>query len=137
MANRLQYAVSVTPIFTHTNADGPDSDVVASDFGKSFGGSGNVSDPLYGSAGTTVTTNHESGELVETPASCLGLFIRHTGLDQNSAAVTTTLAILIGTTQICTLEAGCAVFLPKAKSQQAFTATPSTGQIKTEYAVFV
>lgn len=137
MANRLQYSVSVTPIFTHTNAEGPDSDVVASDFGKSFGGSGKVSSLLYGANGVTATVNHTSGTLVTTPASCLGLFIRHTGLDENGDVITTTLAILIGATQICTLEAGGAVFLPTAKSSQAFTATPSSGQIKVEYAAFV
>lgn len=137
MANRIQYAVSVTPIFTHTDAEGPDADVVASDFGKSFGGSGNVSSLTFGANGATASVNHTSGTIVTTPASCKGLFVRHKGVDENGAATAATLTLTLAGTQIAILEPGTAIFLPSPASSAAVAGTPSAGQIAVEYAVFV
>ncbi len=137
MASRIQYSVSVTPVFTHSNAEGPSADVVATDFAKTFGGSGVVSSPTYGAGGAKATVAHTSGTLVSTPASCKGLFVRHTGVDENDAVTAATVTVTLNSVQVAILEPGGAFFLPSPVSSVAVGCTPSAGQVKLEYAVFV
>ena len=106
MASRLSYSVSVTPIFTHTNSEGPDSDVVAADFGKSFGGSGVVSSLGFGSGGLhdIVAYTGAAHVIVDAlPTPTKGLFLRHTGLDETGAATAETVTILVNAAVLCIL----------------------------------
>ena len=142
MASRIEYAVSVSPIFTHATGEGQaDRDSIAGDFNKVFGGSGKVSSPQYGAAGATGTTafTGTGSALLTTPTSCKGLFLRHTGVDEDDAATTDTATIIFDTKIIAILEAGCAFFLPSPAAAAAVTITISTpaNQIKIEHTVFV
>ena len=136
MASRIDYSVSVSPVYLYTGGEGADVHSIASDFGKSFSGSASVASPTYTNGTTGTVTLSESSEIVATPASCKGIFIKNTGLDTDNAATTATVTISISSTTIAVLEAGGAFFLPSPVSGTGFDGNPSSGTVKVEYATF-
>jgi hypothetical protein len=104
MASRVEYAVSMTPIRTisGSGADYDDHDVIATDIGKSLGGSASVN-----TAAADHTTDYgpymkadSNGETKATTSAKM-LFIKHTGKAWDSASalgsadVTTDLTVKI------------------------------------------
>ena len=135
MANRVTYAVSVTPIYTHAAGEGLSTDVLATDIGKSLGGSADVTGGDYANAVLTTATKTGSGQALVTPvAGSTGLFIKNLGLDENGDATTETVTVIIAATNICVLDAGGAVFLP-SPSTAPVTVTMSSGSIQVEHAL--
>jgi len=89
MASRVEYAVSMTPIRTisGSGADYDDHDVIATDIGKSLGGSASVN-----TAAPDHTTDYgpymkadSNGETKATTSAKM-LFIKHTGKAWNNAS---------------------------------------------------
>jgi len=136
MASRIDYAISVTPIYEYSGGEGNAVHSIASDFGKSFGGGAAVGSPSY-TNGTTSTSNiSASATLATTPASCKGIFVKNTGLDDTNTATTSTVTVSVGGVQIAVLVPNGAIFLPSPASSTAFTAASSSGTVKVEYATF-
>lgn len=136
MASRIDYAVSATPVYEYSGGEGQAVHSIASDFGKSFGGGAAVASPSY-TNGTTATSNvSTSATLATTPASCKGIFVKNTGLDDTNAATTSTVTVSVGGVQIAVLAPSGAIFLPSPASSTAFTAASSSGTVKVEYATF-
>ena len=136
MASRIDYSVSVSPIYLYTGGEGADVHSIASDFGKSFSGGASVASPAYNNGITGTTTLSGSATIATTPASCKGIFIKNTGLDTSDASTTATVTVSVGGTDIAVVEAGGAFFLPSPVSSTAFTGVPSSGTVKVEYATF-
>lgn len=134
MASRIDYSVSVSPVYLYTGGEGADVHSIASDCGKSFSGSASVASPTYKTTGTTTLSG--SATIATTPASCKGIFIKNTGLDTYNATTTATVTVSVGGTDIAVVEAGGAFFLPSPVSSTAFTGAPSSGTVKVEYATF-
>jgi len=145
MASRVLVSVSVTPIYTATNAEMNDTDVVAKDVGKIVGGTGSTTvtwgsttgysagAPVYESTGNYISTT-----------SAKFVFIKHTGFTYNSSSelgvvTNATLTITIGDTGLdesvlAVLNPGQAIALPYAIAKSvAFGLTASSGTIAVEY----
>lgn len=137
MASRISYAVSVTPVYTHAEGEGLSTDVLATDIGKTLGGSADVSStPSYANAALATEAKTGSGAaLVTTPTSCKGLFVRNTGLDENGSSTTATVTVIAASTNLCVLDPGGAIFFPSIQSSLAITVTISSGQVQIEHAV--
>ena len=75
MASRVDFAVSATPVHTHTTGEGQaNTDSIAADVGKSLGGSGSIAHTWgstvgYGSGNATLVaagTNYAVGQTADT-----------------------------------------------------------------------
>ncbi len=158
MANRLDCAVSVTPILDGTvaityttnptaNVSGQDADFVDAVIGRSLGG-GKADSTWAGSAsagwtaGAHVHKTSQGGTIV-TGATCDGLWVKHTGFaydssvtsKKGSTAETTTTVTLTGANDvICTLSSGQAIFLP-APPNQTVTLSDDGTDVAVEYAI--
>ena len=136
MASKIDYAIRVMPILEYSGGEGNTVHSIASDFGKSFSGGGAVASPSY-TNGTTATSNvSTSATLATTPASCKGIFVKNTGLDDTNTATVSTVTVSVGGVQIAVLAPSGAIFLPSPESSTAFTAASSSGTVKVEYATF-
>ena len=163
MASRVEYAVSITPIRTidGSSSDYDDHDVIATDIGKSLGGSasvtiGNYSDhTTVGYASKTVAYK----EALDDAYNVLGadatayktIFIKHTGKAYGVSATTLgadtliNLDVFIKTTavpaymKIASLEPGGAMVIPNFSSEtnKGIYVKPAsgTGHIAVEYAL--
>ena len=126
MASRVEFSVSATPIYTATNAEMNDTDVIAKDVGKTVAGSGSVT-VTWGSttgftAGVPTYVDGNGGTITTTSAKFL--YIRHTGYRLNGTALgivsTDNLSVQIGAVVITQLDPGEAtvlVFGTNAQSQ--------------------
>ena len=145
MANgRVDFAVSCTPIFTHTNVEGPDIDVIASDIGKSVGGSGSI-DVTWGSADpegyangspvyTIATTTLSTSSLLTTANEVL--FIKHTGYEDSNQSIATDEAVFIyaDTIPFAKLSKGMALVLPlDSGATTDIKIKTDTGDVAVEY----
>jgi hypothetical protein len=125
MANRIEFAVSATPIATGTISEGVEADTIAGDIRKTLGGSASIA-----TAHTTV--GYDAGDVEYADADDSGgsaltlgsggydfVFIKHTGHLYSSTTVLgdavtdgTDLEVTIGSQKICTLPPGGAIVLP-------------------------
>ncbi len=145
MANRVEYAVSVTPVRTIAGVAGKYAaqDVIEADINKTLGGSGSTL--IVGTDDITVQGFQAgavaygncpaSGRLALGTANTAyeGIFIKHTGNQFNSATVlgaasTATTLLVIEVEKpadtyitICKLEPGAAIYLPNTVAQGANT----------------
>lgn len=140
MGSRVEFAVSATPIFSHSAGEGEAVDVIAADVGKTVGGSGNVTvtwgstggyasgSPTYVSTGSNIVMT--SGKFI---------WIKHTGYQYSDgstlgAATTETLTIAVGAVTVAILGAGQAITLPySSATSNTFVLTASSGTIAVEY----
>ena len=141
MASRVDYSVSMTPVFSHPAAEGEAIDAVARDVGKTLGGSGSVECTWgttvgYGNvtagvadrvaSGTSYDTTDTAVTLGALPASTRFYFVKHSGFLWDAAAsdklgdatlldVKITMAATIAdATTVCVLGPGQAICLPFA-----------------------
>jgi hypothetical protein len=141
MASRIEFAVSATPIFSHSGAgEGVAADVIARDVGKSLGGSGSVAASWgttvgYGNVTAGVADRVSSGAnyvpggadavtLGTLPASTGFVLIKHSGFLWDAAASDklgiatladvkiTMAAVIADATTVCVLGPGDAIVLP-------------------------
>jgi hypothetical protein len=159
MANRIEFAVSATPIKSTTFEIDYDSDEVADttaaahdyiepNIGKTLGGNGTISGIAATVVGYGNATNGVPDYLV-TSSSVITLaitaqdllFIKNPGLKSDGTAGTATVAITIKITSsptdtigLCTLGVGEAIILPTVPAGTTYTFTASSGDCKIEYA---
>ena len=163
MANRIEFAVSATPIKATTftvdyldNTDLTDTSAAAHDYiepniGKTLGGNGSISGIAatvvgYGNVtnGTAdyLTTSSQVIELALGVAMDL-VFIKHPGLKSDGTVFDGTIAVTMKTTAsggayqlaICTLAKGNAIILPTPANGITFKFTASgSDEVKIEYA---
>lgn len=138
MANRITFAVSATPIFTHAEGEGLSTDVLATDIGTTLSASGTItaSNPnntlAYGGTvlsninATTATT------LVAANASTAGVWVKHRGVDDTGAVTTAVLTVLVGAQIVALLQPNEGLFLPRCPT--AVTGTSSSGAISVQVA---
>lgn len=125
MANRIEFAVSATPIATGTISEGVEADTIAGDIRKTLGGSASIA-----TAHTTVgyaagVVAYDEAEVSGGSDSTLGsggydfVFIKHTGHQYSTAtalgaatASDTNLTVTLGSQLVCTLPPGGAIVLP-------------------------
>ena len=138
MANKVDFAVSVTPLFTHVRGEGQaNTNSIASDIGKRLGGSGSVAAPAY--AGTLLSNINVSTatSLVGASSGTKLVFIRHRGVNELGVSTASTLTVLIAGAAVAILNSGEAWFIPNlgaAAAAAAVTGTSSSGQISVEVA---
>jgi hypothetical protein len=140
MASRVEFAVSVTPIYTHVAGEGAAADVIATDVGKSVSGSGSVS-VTWGSttgyaAGSPIYVEGNGGTIGSTISGKI-LYIKNTGYTLVTGALgvitTADLLISIGSeTNVLKVPAGAAIILP-LNASMLFTLSSSSGSIAVEY----
>lgn len=140
MASRIEYAVNVTPIYTATNAEMNDTDVIAKDINKSLGGNGSIA-VTWGttngySAGAPSYKDGNGGTIAVLSGKFL--FIKHTGYTLVTGALgvvtASTLTISIGSeTGVLKLSAGEAICLPLNTYSGTITLASSSGTIAVEY----
>ena len=124
MAGRIDYSVSVTAIQQGSALEGTTPEAIEQNIGRSLGGgksntTWNGDNPSMWSAGTCTCVTSDSGT-TGALSGVDGLWIKHTGFDfDNSAsdtgkigktANTSKLIIKTGSTEICRLSAGGAIF---------------------------
>jgi hypothetical protein len=141
MASRVDYAVSATPIYSYTPAgEGAAVDVIATDVGKSIGGSGN-STVTWGSTGgfTGGSPAYASTADTITCTSAKFIYLKHTGYVYSSpsalgAVTTANLTVKAGGVTIAVLEAGGSIVLPLyTATTVVLTFTASASTIAVEY----
>lgn len=139
MASRVDYAVSCTPIYSHSNAEGASVDVIASDVGKTLGAQGSIS-VTWGS-----TVGYSAGAptyVAATNTTSLGTFtnvkfvyIKHTGFSDTAQTTTTSayLTVMVGGIVFARLAPGQAIVLPfYIATSPALSATSSSGTTQVE-----
>ena len=150
MATRLDYKVSVTPIQevgTDAEGGGVKADVIAFEWKKSLGGgnssltwAGNQSAEWAAGVNTTVTSDAGTTGAI---SGADGLWVKHTGYDYDAAqadnigttANTANLTIKTGSTAICVLGPGEAIFFPSVSDATYNFADDGTA-CAVEYAIF-
>jgi hypothetical protein len=145
MASRVEFAVSATPIYTASNAEMSDTDVVAKDVGRTVGGSGSVTVTWGSTTGYTAgVPSYKEGYLgTLTCTSAKFLYIKHTGYtlvggDGGTLGVPTTETLILNdsnATPLAELGAGDAMIFPcKNAHNLAFTfLSHDNGSIAIEY----
>jgi len=139
MANRVEFAVSCTPVASVGAGENVAVDTIAADINKSLGGSGSVTCTW----GTTI--GYSAGDpthVVASSATSLGtftdvkfVFIKHSGYEEDALETTTdsTLSVMEGGNQFAVLAPGDAIVLPYAVADTpVLTATSSSGNIAVE-----
>ena len=125
MASRVDFAVSATPVYSHSAGEGAAVDVIATDVGKSLGGSGSQATTwatTEGYGGSTAgTADYKSATTtassLDTLTSIVFLFIKHSGYTDSDLDTETTakLTVSLGaSTVVAILNAGDAIILPYA-----------------------
>lgn len=135
MANRIEFAVSCTPIVSVSAGENVGVDTIAADMQKSLGGSGSVSSGESSPSVTvdfSTTTGYNSNtvayqnintsgavtSIIANASSYDFICIRHTGYEYSSetslSSTSTTMAvdIYVGTQPICCLRPGESIVLP-------------------------
>jgi len=130
MASRVDFAVSATPVHTHTTGEGQaNTDSIAADVGKSLGGSGSIAHTWgstvgYGSGNATLVaagTNYAVGQTAVTLGTFTSanfVFIKHSGFLSNGTTVSnvdvkiTMAATIADATTVAVLGPGEAIILP-------------------------
>jgi hypothetical protein len=122
MAGRIDYAVSVSAIQTNNAFEGVTQEAIESDIGRSLGGgksnttwAGAGQSPWSGGTCTCVTSDGGSTGAL---SAVDGLWIKHTGFNFDNSATgkigstvnTAKLIISTGSTEICRLSPGGAIF---------------------------
>tara|TARA_R110002020_G_scaffold91130_3_gene221547 strand:+ start:1085 stop:1528 length:444 start_codon:yes stop_codon:yes gene_type:complete len=135
MASRVDFAVSATPIYSHSAGEGAATDVIAADVGRSLGGNGSQA-AVWGS-----TEGYSSGDPVhkiatssaaslDTLTNIKFLFIKHSGFEDDAKATANTtskLSVSLGASAVfAVLASGDAIVLPFV------TATSPDVQVKTD-----
>jgi hypothetical protein len=143
MASRVEFAVSATPIYTASNAEMSDTDVVAKDVGRTVGGSGSVTVTWGSTIGYTagVPTYKEGGSVTawSTSTPVKFAYFKHTGYTLVGGALgiptTETWQITINSVVVAELAPGQAIIFPVAVAAVlAFTTSSSSaGSIAIEY----
>ena len=130
MASRIDFAVSATPVHTHTAGEGQASvDSIATDINKTLGGSGSVAHTWgstvgYAAGSATLVAAHDSYAVGQT-ALTLGtftdaqlVFIKHSGFLANGTTVSavdvkiTMAETVADATTVAVLSPGEAIVLP-------------------------
>lgn len=118
-SGRVTFAVSATPIYQHTAAEGTTArEVVHGTFDKRLAGSGEVDSLTYAVESLANVDSGDSAYASILNAANLStitsfLYIKHRGVDDAGDATTDTVRIRIGTQPICELKAGEAIVLPR------------------------
>lgn len=159
MAGRIDWRVSVTPIQTQTgNDEASNVETLAVDVGGTLGG-GNSSDSWTGAAAENTTgfaagacTAHltANGGVINTPALCDGVWVKHTGFvydaaeaDNKSTTATNAdsyVTITIGSKIVAKLGAGEGMYFPEpVSSESAFITLDDVGtdDAAVEYVIFL
>jgi energy-converting hydrogenase Eha subunit B len=138
MASRVDFAVSVTAIFTHVTGEGQaNTDSISSDIGKRLGASGSVSGPAY--AGTVLSNINvtTATTLVAASSGTKMVYIRNRALTDAGVVSTATLTVLVDLEGIAVLNPGEAMILPgfgSANSAGIVKGTSSSGTLSVEVA---
>ena len=129
MASRVDFSVSCNPIYTHAAGEGTEVDTLASDVGKSLGGSGSIEATWGTTVGYTggspdLVTAHDSYAVGQTELT-LGaftahrfVFIKHSGFLADGTTVSdvdvkiTMAALIADATTVAVLGPGEAIVLP-------------------------
>jgi len=133
MSSRVEYAVSATPIFSHSAGEGVAADVIAADVNKTLGGNGSVTctwgttigytsgSPSYVTTATNYSVGATAAEL-ETFTSVNFVIIKHTGYLYSSSSALgaataeklkiTMAATIADATTVAVLNPGEAIILP-------------------------
>ncbi len=126
MADRILYAISVSPQELLTDEQGNTSYVISGEVGKSLGCSGAVVVVDYAGSGavngyqdgavTYISVSDSATQSVSSETSASGMFIKNTGYTYSSAtalgaALTASLEVKCGSTRIALLDAGEGIFL--------------------------
>ncbi len=149
MASRVEFAVSATPIYTHSAGEGTSVDTIASDVNKTLGGSGSQATTWgttegYASGAAVYKSATTSVDSLDTLTSIVFLFIKHSGYTTSNLDVSTSadskLTVSLGDTAvIAILSPGDAIVLPYATATSPDIKVKSdSGTIAVEYmATFV
>lgn len=138
MANRIQFAVSATPIVTATPSEGTEVDTIAGAIGKTLSASGTVlasnPDNTLAFAGDVLSNINvtTATSLVAANASTAGVWVKHRGVTDTGAATTAVLTVLVGAQVAALLQPNEGLFLPRCPT--AVTGTSSSGTISVEVA---
>ncbi len=144
MASRVEFAVSAIPIYTATNAEMNDTDVIAKDVGHTVGGSGSITVTWGSTDGYSagVPTYLEGAFGSKTFSSSKFIFLKHSGYQLDlSGNITTTPCtenwiIKVGGNTMAELMPGQAIILPFGTSTifaMTFQTTSGTMSVGIEY----
>lgn len=127
MADNVQFSVSCTPTETPTVEEGTPSNILATEVGKSLGGSGTAAVTDYSAAAAAqgyanATVNYleciDSADTtdISSEATASFVFIKNTGYTYSSAtvlgaALSKAVKVMVGTTLISVLDPGEAIVL--------------------------
>lgn len=140
MASRIEYAVSVTPVYTHATGEGQAGvDSIAADINKRLSGNGTVTGATFGATSLSNVNAAAGGtELVAATSGAKMVFLRHRSVDGSGAATEATVDIAVGATDIARLNPGEAMCLPQfgvANTASALNGYASSGTVSVEVAI--